>query len=51
MTEEEKEVIAEVLTLMDKYDADVDYEGQVIIYTGIYQHDDDKYRTYPQDEN
>ena len=47
----ERKLIAEVLKLMERYEVDTDNDGQVLIYTGVYEHDDGEYRTYPQDDH
>lgn len=44
----EKHYIKKVLSLMDKFVFDVDNEGQVVLYTGVYEHSDGKYRTEPE---
>jgi hypothetical protein len=42
--------IRAVLKLMDKYSYDHDEDGQVVIYTGVYEHSDRKYYDEPESE-
>ena len=47
----EKKLIADVMKLLEKWDEGLDNDGQVVIYTGVYEHDDGEYYTYPQDDH
>lgn len=39
-----------VVDLMDKYDYEVDNEGQILFYTGWYEHSDGELRDEPEEE-
>lgn len=49
----DKKLTAWVISMLSEghIDMDTDNDGQVVIYTGVYEHDDGKYYTYPQDDH
>ena len=40
---------SEVIELCEKFETDEDNDGQIVIYTGVYRHDDGGLHIHPQD--